>query len=392
MKTVGIYNLYWDTMGGGETNAGALAEELSKNHEVTLLGPVQPEIDEFSQRLGVDITACSFQKVTNDDEASLASRKFDIFINHTWMSTAVNESNAGVYLVMFPGNPRRLRSYIRSGAFRGLWVIAKTLTFFSSRFKRYVNGCKRRIYSTQWLDSYQRIFSISPFTAKWTSRLWKRQSAILWPPASRKATGHPKEEMILSVGRFFPPKSGHCKRQLELVKAFRELHDSGQAANWRLVLVGGCAPVGRDYYLEVRRAAQGLPVDVYINLPGRELENFFSRSSLYWHATGYGQSRRKFPARFEHYGISVVEAMAAGAIPLVLESGGPAHTVRNELDGLHWNSLEDLVEVTLRLMTDVQKREELSANAQERSRGFDRATFGRSVQELFQTIEKGSGS
>jgi len=83
MKSVGIYNLYWDTMGGGEANAGALAEELSKKYEVTLLGPTEPNINVFSQHLGVDLSACSFQKATNDDEASLASRQFDIFVNHT---------------------------------------------------------------------------------------------------------------------------------------------------------------------------------------------------------------------------------------------------------------------------------------------------------------------
>ena len=388
MKSVGIYNLYWDTMGGGEANAGALAEELSKKYEVTLLGPTEPNINVFSQHLGVDLSACSFQKATNDDEASLASRQFDIFVNHTWMSSAVNEAASGVYLVMFPGNPRRFRSYVRSGAFRGLWVTARVLSFFLPRLNRYTNAFKRRIHSTQWLDSYQQFYSISPFTADWTSRLWRKQSKILWPPASRENKERPKEKIILSVGRFFSPESGHCKRQLELVEAFRALYSSGEVEGWRLVLAGGCAPVGRDYYLEVRRAAQGLPIDVCINLPGPDLEDLFSRSSLYWHATGYGQSERKFPVRFEHFGISVVEAMAAGVVPLVLGNGGPAHTVRNEIDGLHWNSLKDLTEVTSRLMTDAQKMEEFSASAQKRATEFDRATFGNSVRELFQNIEK----
>jgi hypothetical protein len=43
-------------------------------------------------------------------------------------------------------------------------------------------------------------------------------------------------------------------------------------------------------------------------------------------------------------------------------------------------------------MADAQKMEEFSASAQKRATEFDRATFGNSVQELFQNIEKGRKS
>ena len=107
-----------------------------------------------------------------------------------------------------------------------------------------------------------------------------------------------KEKTILSVGRFFPENVGHCKRQLDLVKAFRSLNDTGKVDGWRLVLAGGCAPVGRDYYLQVRKAAEGLPIDVHVNLPQEELEDLYGQASIYWHATGYGQSARRFPIWF----------------------------------------------------------------------------------------------
>ncbi|MET0143582.1 MAG: hypothetical protein ABW328_02170 [Ilumatobacteraceae bacterium] len=36
---VGVYDLYWSTLGGGEQVDGTIASVLAEDHEVTLLGP-----------------------------------------------------------------------------------------------------------------------------------------------------------------------------------------------------------------------------------------------------------------------------------------------------------------------------------------------------------------
>lgn len=383
MRKIGIYNLYWDTMGGGEVNSGALAEVLSQNDQVTLLGPVEPKKEDFLKYLDIDLSNCTFLPVDSDDKATIVSEDFDIFINHTWMSKAENRSDNGIYLVMFPRNPRRFRSYIKSGVFRALWLITLPFVSLIPRIVPFTQAFRRRVFNESWLNSYQQIISISEYSAEWTKRLWKRESDILWPPMNCSTSSESKEKIILSVGRFFPENIGHCKRQLDLVEAFRSLHESGKADGWRLVLAGGCAPIGRDYYLKVRKAAQGLPIDVHVNLPQDDLENLYSKASIYWHATGYGQSARRFPIWFEHYGISVIEAMAAGAVPVVLEIGGPAATVRNKIDGVHWGSLEELINATVFLIEDQEYLEELKNNAQQRALSFDRRVFDERVKKVF---------
>ncbi len=385
MKKIGIYNLFWDTMGGGEVNAGALAEVLSQDYHVTLLGPVPPDKETFRNYLNIDLSKCEFLAVDNDDKATVASRQFDIFINHTWMSQAENGADKGIYLVMFPRNPRRLRSYIKSGIFRALWMFSRPFSTFVPRLAPFVKAFKRRVFSEHWVKSYDQIISISEYSSEWTKRLWKRDSEVLWPPMNCIAPVATKEKTILSVGRFFPENVGHCKRQVDLVKAFRSLYEAGKVDGWRLVLAGGCAPIGRDYYLQVRKAAEGLPIDVHVNLPQEKLEQLYGQASIYWHATGYGQSARRFPIWFEHYGISVIEAMSAKAVPVVFEVGGPATTVRNQLDGIHWGSLEELVEVTVSLVEDQTYREELGSNAQQRALDFDRKVFNERVQTIFST-------
>jgi glycosyltransferase involved in cell wall biosynthesis len=50
----------------------------------------------------------------------------------------------------------------------------------------------------------------------------------------------------------------------------------------------------------------------------------------------------------EHFGISVVEAMSSGLIPLVYKQGGPAE-ILSQFPELIYDSIDDLVEKTLKL-------------------------------------------
>ena len=382
MSRIAIFNLYWNTLGGGEVAAGALAERLAADHEVTLLGPHTPDAQAFSERLDIDLSGCRFARAVDDDQASAESADHDVFINHTWMSKARARSATNVYMVMFPGNPRRLRSRVKSGACRlgyGLSTLGARVT---SRFDPFARGFERRIHRSDWVGTYQHLWANSPYTAHWTHRLGGRSAEVLYPPVGHLPTPADKTRTILSVGRFFPESVGHCKRQLDLVEAFRRLHESGRADGWRLVLAGGCEPVGREYYLAVRRAAVGLPVDVLVNVPGSRLTALYGEAAIYWHATGFGRSPRRLPIAFEHFGISVVEAMAAGAVPLVLETGGPSTTVRDLVEGRHWGSIDDLVDRTAGLIADPGRLERLRRNGFERAGGFGRDSFGANVDRM----------
>ena len=110
------------------------------------------------------------------------------------------------------------------------------------------------------------------------------------PPAVRPRTAPgEKRNLILSVGRFITPGRGHCKRQLDLVHAFADLHRSGLAPGWELAVVGGASAPDREYALAVRRAAQGLPVKVLVNAPGATVDRLLAEASLFWHGAGYAE-------------------------------------------------------------------------------------------------------
>ena len=177
------------------------------------------------------------------------------------------------------------------------------------------------------------------------------------------------------MGRFFAPVSGHAKKQLEMVEAFRRLCDGG-AEGWELHLVGGCGPEDRAYLDEVRAAAEGLPVVLHVDASGAEVDRLYRRASIYWHATGLGEDLDADPVRAEHFGITTVEAMSAGAVPVVIAAGGQPEIVRDGVDGLLFTDLDGLVAATRELIADPARREGLAASARARAEGYGLEAFG----------------
>ena len=85
-------------------------------------------------------------------------------------------------------------------------------------------------------------------------------------------------------------------------------------------------------------------MELRLDVSREELLDLYSRASLFWHAAGYGQDERRHPERLEHFGITTVEAMAHGAVPLVYPAGGPAEVVEDGVSGRWWRTPGELVE------------------------------------------------
>jgi glycosyltransferase involved in cell wall biosynthesis len=221
-----------------------------------------------------------------------------------------------------------------------------------------------------YLDTYDRILANSRYTQRWISRLWHRDSDVLYPPVTLVPPGD-KRPLILSVGRFFVPGTGHNKKQLEMVGAFRRLVEGGGAEGWEYHLVGGCGPEHRPYLDEIRAAAAGLPVTLHPDASGAELRDLYGRASIFWHAAGLGEDPDRHPDRYEHFGITTVEAMSAGAVPVVIDAAGQVEIVEQGVSGYRFAGVEGLVANTALLIADPAWRTTLAVAARARA-----ATFG----------------
>ncbi len=170
--------------------------------------------------------------------------------------------------------------------------------------------------------------------------------AVLAPATARNTAKRP---MVLGVGRFFT--GGHDKRHDLMIEAFRDL--AARLPECELHLAGTLPTEGefRAYYANLQQQADGLRVFFHPNASPQRLAALYAEASLYWHLAGYGVDEDREPHRCEHFGITVVEAMSAGCIPLVVNRGGPPATVQNGVTGYVFESLDELVAISERLLT-----------------------------------------
>lgn len=237
-----------------------------------------------------------------------------------------------------------------------------------------------------YLETYDLILANSNFTASWLRRLWNTASDVLYPPVdTANLTPGAKQPIILSIGRFFV--GGHSKRQDVLVKAFRSLVESG-IRDWHLHLVGNVGETAADkaYFAQIQSEAERLPVTLHPNADFATLQELSAQASLYWHAAGSDVNEDKEPQRVEHFGISVVEAMAAGAVPLAVGKGGVTEIIEPGESGILWQTPDELVAATQALIEDPELRGRLSAAAIQRSSEFSQERYCDAMQEIVRQL------
>ncbi|MBY0454574.1 MAG: glycosyltransferase [Burkholderiaceae bacterium] len=210
------------------------------------------------------------------------------------------------------------------------------------------------------MAGYERVVLYSPFVAKHYSREAAHMgvgnvpvsvvspSAVLAPPASLGVAVAPKRQQVVSVGRFFV--GGHSKRHDFMIEAFKKLHARNPDTTLHLAGSLSAEPRHMAHYEKLVAQAAGLPVQFHVNASQETIAALYADSSVYWHAAGVGVDELVEPHRCEHFGISVVEAMSAGCVPMVFRLGGPAATVQHKVSGYIYSTPEELVDWTAQVL------------------------------------------
>lgn len=358
---IAVYNRYWNTRGGGERYAGVLAEILSQEHEVVLLGIDFVDLDALAEHLGLDLGRVRFELLPPVGERELAplTRDYDLFINCTYLSRLPSQAPRSVYLVLFPQRawPAPLLSAAHQGLRAGLRLMGggrgrpwRTLHRFTRRLEGRVDGHDPAIPG-----GYDLLLSISEFTRSWVEKRWGLESRILAPPVDTKrfaAAPGDKERVILSVGRFF--QGSHNKKHVEMLHVFRDLHDRGHIPEgWEYHLVGNVhrrEKRHQRYFAQVERLAEGYPVRILTDLRLEELVEEYRRAAIFWHAAGWGESGARNPEKLEHFGITTCEAMSACCIPVVIAKAGQVEIVDHGETGFQFRDAREFGDYTRRLI------------------------------------------
>lgn len=372
---VGFFDPYLQQAGGGERYLlTMLAEALELGHDVTLLSPQAPDVPAL-QRVTASLAWDAIRWQAAADEAiPLLSATLDLLVVlHNDIPPASRAGHSWLVLQF----PFKRLPYGRPGDLLD-----------PRNGPRYV---KRRAR----MRGYQSVFCYSEFVrGHIQERLRVAEPLVLAPPVPLPEVARidgPRERSILAVGRFF--RGGHSKRHDLLIEAFRFfVQRLGPDAGWRLQLVGGATAdrETQDYLAELRRDAEGLPVDFHPNAGADELADLYDRSTFLWHAAGHGADRLQHPERLEHFGIVVAEAMGRGCVPLAFAAGGVPEILRSQRDGLLWESVEELVAGTQALIRDPTLTARLQASGAERAEQFGENRFRARVRGLMIKAESSS--
>lgn len=342
----GIYDPYLDTLGGGERYTLTVASCLNKNgYQVDVFWDNKSIRKGIEERLGIKLERVNF--VTNifnkDNKISKKELKnYDLvfFLSDGSIPFLSSKRNILHFQVPFHG----------------------------------VNG--RKLLNRIKLRKIKTVVCNSNFTKKFIDKEYGVSSIVLYPPVNVEAfKSAKKENIILSVGRFTDLL--HNKRQDVLVEAFKKL----KFKNWKLIIVGGDEE-GKKYVANLRKMAKGFPIEIITNPRFNELKIFYSQAKIFWTAAGFGINEEKEPEKVEHFGITTVEAMAAGCVPVVIRKGGQPEIVKEGINGLLWEKEEELVEKTLKLIKEPKLLEKLAKVAEKRVADFSEERFCQQLKEI----------
>jgi glycosyltransferase involved in cell wall biosynthesis len=233
------------------------------------------------------------------------------------------------------------------------------------------------------------VLANSAFTAGWIKQRWNVEAQVVFPPVTAKIEGRPKKNLIVSVGKF-TGNVKHSKKQLEQVKAFREILGSSNA-DWTLRMLGFSDTADLGAYIEaVRESARGLAIEVVENASRADILKALAEAKVYWHTMGLDTDESKYPERAEHFGIATVEAMRAGCVPVVVASGGQREIVANGESGYLCSDLGQLVQATRSLMQDQDLLARMSMRATQRSFEFAPERFCSQITAITNEIFPGA--
>lgn len=252
----------------------------------------------------------------------------------------------------------------------------KNILHFQVPFKFPPAGARTKLK----LSRYKYIVCNSKFTKTFIDQSFGINSMVIYPPvATEQIKPGQKENLIISVGRFSKHQL-HPKKQEVLIEVFKEVYKI--APKWKLVLAGQAKKEDEKYLRALKKSARGIGIKIITNMPVDKLREEYAKTSIYWHATGFGEDEQKNPERMEHFGISTVEAQAAGAVPVVVGRGGQKEIIENGKNGFLWETKADLYEQTLELIRNSDLREKISEAAVKNSKRFSLAIFKSEYEKI----------
>jgi GT2 family glycosyltransferase len=359
-KTMAIFFPYEFIPGGGEKFALSIAEQFRDEADIVLVFEGHQSILRVMSVLDdLGFPDLVFRMMTLEQARSHGP--FDIFLligNELFpLREAMGRRNFFICQFPFPTTHEVLSYYQGLG--------------FYKNYESYL------VYSEYVRDHIRRRFDA-----------WRIQDVkieVLSPTADEvgvPADAKPLE--MIGVGRFFA--GGHNKRHDVMIEVLDLIRQREPQLDVSLQLAGALHKESqhREHLSKLRLMAGGLPVQFQVDKDREELNSLYRRARVYLHAAGWGVDVEENPEMAEHFGISILEAMSAGCIPIVCAVGGPIEIVQHGVNGVAVGSVSEMAEWSIRVMRDWDTPlvRQWRDNAVSTAKRYGKATFARRVREL----------
>lgn len=190
---------------------------------------------------------------------------------------------------------------------RTLLIEEKTKNLF---WKFYYKPYKVIEHSSCFRRAEKLVLANSHFTADAVKKEFKIDPLVLYPPVDmrpfEKETQKTKKDLVLTISRFSSEKG------LEKIPAV------AKSVNAKFVVLGSLysEELYRRVLSLIRKNNVSDKVTLIPDAPVAVKVEFLKQAKVYFHT-----------APLEHFGISIIEGMGAGCIPIVSDSGGPREFV-----------------------------------------------------------------
>jgi len=343
---IGIFDPYLDTLGGGERYMLAIASCLSKHHEAYVFWDDPLILNKASDRFSLDLSNVHLSE-------NIFSTK------HFFFKRLLTSYRFDCIFFLSDGSIP--------------FVFSKNIFIHFQFPVEWVNN--RMLLNKIKLARVKQILCNSEFTKRYIDKKFGVKSVVIYPPSNigisnQKSKITDKKNVILTVGRFGKLAEGrNFKKQDVLIETFKKMVDKG-LSNWKLVIVISYREQDISDIGYLKNMIGDYPIETYENLRSDILDQKYKEAKIYWHAVGFEEDLHKHPELAEHFGMATVEAMARGAVPVVFDAGGQKEIVENNINGLLWDTIDELIEKTYDLTRNTKLWKTMSDKAIKRAHAF----------------------
>jgi glycosyltransferase involved in cell wall biosynthesis len=363
-EKIAVVHALFDVIGGGEKLALTTVDSMIKSgYDVTIITGTDVDKEKIKLILGSDISNIKIIRIVSKTSNYLAKLTNNRSVRLRRVAIYRKIFNKSIYRKIKNQYDLIIDTQTNLPSPSDIAYIHFPATIGTSRKRNFIEKIYDEITYRYSLKLTKTRPGKTLTNSKWTAnKIYKEFNIIpevVYPPVDLQdflkiAYKDHKEKNVITISRFSPEKS--LDKILNFAKKFPD---------YNFYLIGSTTPRLSDnllnYLKEEIKKLQLKNVFLMPDLPRNEMLKLMSESKIYLH-----------PPFAEHFGISIVEAMASGLIPVVYKDGGAWTDIVSNVDR-NLGYIDTDWEIALKYATE--NEEKLREKSVEFSKNFSREKF-----------------